>query len=162
MYKIIEALQKFFRPLTKYGTLILIVAIFIVVTVIAFKYFIPISAITNEKFSDVANANTRTMNADIYFFSADWCPYCVKAKPEWQTFKTTNDGKTVNGYVIKCHDVDCTKEGKDNPDTAAMMQTFQIKSFPTVKLTTDDGKKIDFDAKVSSDNLNTFINSVLA
>jgi len=39
MYKIIEALQKFFRPLTKYGTLILIIAIFIAVSCVGFQIF---------------------------------------------------------------------------------------------------------------------------
>ena len=161
MYKIIDALQRYFRPFSKYATLIMIVAVFVVVSVISFKYFIPISKITNEKFSDVANANRRTQNADIYFFFADWCPYCVKAKPEWEAFTDKNNGKVVNGYPIVCHAIDCTKEGKDNPDTAAKMQSFGIQSFPTVKMTTDDGKKIDFDAKISTETLNTFINSVL-
>ena len=161
MYKIIDALQKYFRPFSKYAGLILIVDIFVLVTMFSFKYFIPISKITNEKFSDVANANRRTHNADIYFFFADWCPHCVKSKPEWQQFKDKNNGKVVNGYTIICHDIDCTKEGKDNPDTAAKMQAFDISSFPTVKMTTDDGKKIDFDAKISAVTLDTFINSVL-
>lgn len=161
MYKIIESLQKAFRPYTKYVTILFIVVIFILVALLAFKYFIPIPTITNERFSDVANANQRTLNADIYLFFADWCPYCVKAKPEWQKFKTDYDGKTINNYVIKCHDVDCTKEGKDDPNIASMMQSFEVKSFPTVKLSTDDGKKVAFDAKVTSDNLNNFVNSVL-
>ena len=143
MYKIIDALQKYFRPFSKYAGLILIVAIFVLVTMFSFKYFIPISKITNEK------------------FFADWCPHCVKSKPEWQQFKDKNNGKVVNGYTIICHDIDCTKEGKDNPDTAAKMQAFDISSFPTVKMTTDDGKKIDFDAKISAVTLDTFINSVL-
>ncbi len=162
MYKITNALQKFFSPLTKYGGMILIVGLFIIVAYIFLKYYYPVSNITSEKFSDVANAERRDRNADVYFFFADWCPYCTKAKPEWEKLKDTYKGDNSKlGYNINFHDIDCSNQGNDNPEVASLMQTFGISSFPTVKLTTDDNKKVDYDAKVSFESLDIFLKSTL-
>lgn len=162
MYKIVNALQKFFAPFAKYAGILLIIAIFVTVAILALKYYSPIKKLTNEKFTDVANANRRTQTADVYLFFADWCPYCQKAKPEWQQLKDhyNNKGNSEGNYNVVFHDIDCT-DPKANPDAAAMSQTFKVESYPTIKLTTDDGKKVDYDAKVSYESLVTFIQSTL-
>jgi len=164
----------------KYAVIVLIVVIFIYAGVFMYnKYYTPMKK--NADFADVANANDRGNMADIYFFYADWCPHCKKAKPEWKNFKANNDKKTVNGYTINCIDIDCTKDNGDvvikeyngfdgqkyntgkEPTPipiADIIRNFGVESYPTIKMTKDT-YTIDFDAKVTEQNLETFINTVL-
>jgi len=164
----------------KYAVIILIVAFFIYAGSYMYnKYYIPIKK--NSDHADVANANDRSNNADIYFFYADWCPHCKKAKPEWKNFKSNNDKKVINGYTVNCIDIDCTTDNGDvvitnykaydgtdydtnkNPTPipiADIIRNFGIDSYPTIKMTKDT-YTVDFDAKVTETNLETFINSVL-
>jgi thiol-disulfide isomerase/thioredoxin len=52
--------------------------------------------IKQEKIKDT---NT-ILTADIYYFYTSWCPYCVKARPEWDKFKTFWEHKKKNGYNL--------------------------------------------------------------
>jgi len=162
MSKLVNAFLNYIRPITKYAWVFLIIIIFIILLIILFKrYAVP--AISKSKYKDVANSDQRGLNADIYFFHADWCPHCKKAAPEWAKFQEEYNGKSVNGYVIVTHDVDCTSDSLDtqNQDTANMIKNFNIQGYPTIKLKTDDGKTIDFDSKITSSSLEVFINTVL-
>jgi thiol-disulfide isomerase/thioredoxin len=164
----------------KYAVIVLIVAIFIYVGVFMYnKYYMPMNK--NADFADVANANDRGNIADIYFFYADWCPHCKKAKPEWINFKAHNDNKVINGYTVNCIEIDCTtdngdvviKEYKGNDGLhyntgkqstpipiADIIRNFGVESYPTIKMSKDT-YTVDFDAKVTERNLETFINTVL-
>ena len=92
------------------------------------------------------------------FFHADWCPHCKKAQPEWNTFKSQYDGTTVNGYVIKCVDINCTNE-KDSSVTASINE-YKIESYPTVKMLKDN-QVIEFDSKITNTSLNSFVETML-
>jgi thioredoxin-related protein len=111
---------------------------------------------------DIANANRRTKYCEIYFFNASWCPHCVKCKNAWSQFVNTYDKSTINGYTINCiggvDGVDCST--KDDPKVQELLQSMKIDHFPTVKLVKDQ-ITIDFDAKVTEENLTKFVNSVL-
>ena len=96
--------------------------------------------------------------ATILFFHADWCPHCKKAQPEWNTFKSQYDGTTVNGYVIKCVDINCTNE-KDSSVTASINE-YKIESYPTVKMLKDN-QVIEFDSKITNTSLNSFVETML-
>ena len=164
----------------KYAVIAIIIAIFIYAGSYMYNsYYLPMKKTAD--FADVANANDRGNTSDIYFFYADWCPHCKKAKPEWKNFKANNNKKTINGYTVNCIDIDCTqdngevvisnykafdgtefKTGKESTPIpiADIIRNFGIESYPTIKLTKDT-YTIDFDAKVTEGNLETFINTVL-
>ena len=162
MSKLVNAFLNYIRPFTKYAWVFFIIIIFAIVAYYGYKrYAAPV--ISKSKYKDVANAEQRGYNADIYFFHADWCPHCKKAAPEWAQFQSDYNGKTINGYTIITHDVNCTDDKTDSGDTqvADMIQKFNIQGYPTIKLTTDDGKTIDFESKITKNSLETFINNVL-
>jgi thiol-disulfide isomerase/thioredoxin len=92
--------------------------------------------------------------ANLMLFFADWCPHCIKARPEWDSFKSSMDGKVVNGYKLMFSEYD--DKNKD------MMSKYDVSKFPTIKLI-KDGEIIDLDknTKLNKDNLLDFINSSL-
>ena len=97
---------------------------------------------------------TAPKDATVYFFFADWCPHCKKAKPVWSQFTNKYNGKVVNEYKIICIPVDCTDAEK--PETAQMISQFNVISYPTVKMV-KDGNTYEFDAKITDANLEEFV-----
>jgi thiol-disulfide isomerase/thioredoxin len=95
--------------------------------------------------------------AELLLFSANWCPICKRAAPEWEEVKNEYKGKTVNGYTIVFTDVDCTNE---SPNITKLMDQYKIEGFPTIKLI-KNGQVIEFDAKVTKANLEQFINTAI-
>jgi thiol-disulfide isomerase/thioredoxin len=96
-------------------------------------------------------------NAELILFHVDWCPHCKTAKPEWDTTKSTFDGKKINGYRVVFTDVNCTNETKE---IEKMVSTYKIEGYPTIKMI-KDGQVIDFDAKPTQSSLTKFINSAI-
>jgi len=96
-------------------------------------------------------------SAQLIMFHADWCPHCKTAKPEWETIKTTFEGKKINGYTVAFTDVNCTNETKE---IEKMMSTYKVEGFPTIKLI-KDGQVVDYDAKPTQSSLTKFINSAI-
>ena len=94
----------------------------------------------------------------IYFFHVDWCPHCKTAAPEWKTFSSNYNDDEKNGYTIRCIDMDCTND-KD-PAVQEMIQRYAIEGYPTIKMV-KDGKTIDFDAKVTENNLKKFLENMV-
>jgi thiol-disulfide isomerase/thioredoxin len=162
MSKFVNAFLNYIRPFTKYAWVFLIVIIFVIIAFYAYKKYAS-PAISKSKYKDVANAEQRGLNADLYFFHADWCPHCKKAAPEWSKFESEYNGKSINGYTIITHDIDCTKDSMEDQDqnVADLIKKFDIKGYPTIKLTTDDGKTVDFESKITKNSLETFVNNVL-
>lgn len=154
MAGLVEVVTKYVRP---YYSVILATIIFIIFVIIGYYAYQKYSKTNENKFKDVANANRRNKEATVFFFHVDWCPHCKKALPEWKTFCAQNDGKEINGYKIKCVDIDCTKE---TPDVTRAINEYKIDSYPTVKLLRDENV-IDFESKITSSSLNTFVNTML-
>ena len=96
-------------------------------------------------------------NAELIMFHADWCPHCKTAKPEWETIKSSFEGKKINGYNVIFSDVNCTNETKE---IEKMMSTYKVEGFPTIKMI-KDGQVIDYDAKPTQSSLTKFINSAI-
>jgi len=83
--------------------------------------------------------------AKIYFFYVDWCPHCVKAKPEVANFKKNN----ANVEVVE---VDCDKQ-KD------LAKEFGVRAYPTV-YGFKNGEKVEFNNRVTESNLNDFYSTL--
>ena len=90
---------------------------------------------------------------DLMYFYTTWCPYCKKARPEWDKFKDSISSSGVNGVKIKFIEVNCEKE----PGTA---EKYDVAAYPTIKLVYD-GKVIEYDAKTEVDTLKEFVKSSL-
>jgi len=91
--------------------------------------------------------------AEIMFFYVDWCPHCKTAKPEWENFKNSVQNTTVNGYIIQCLEINCTNE---TAEIESLIKKYKIEGYPTIKME-KDGQVIDFDAKVTENNLMQFV-----
>lgn len=140
-------------------TSVVVLVIFAIVGYYSYVSIMDNKTNADVKFSDVANNGTEVGEVDIKFFFVDWCPYCKTAMPEWQSFCDEYRGKTVNKYKISCsrEGTNCTND--DSPEIKAMMAKYEIQSYPTVILFRDN-KKYDFDAKVTKNALETFIQTV--
>ena len=168
MSKILDLFDKYLKPYYFYILITFVLIIFIIAGYYGYKkYLVP--SIENDKYKDVSNANRRNKEAILYFFYADWCPHCRKAKPEWNSFKQEydNENKLINGYRVVCKGIDCTKDlHDDNCDTECtnvkkLVTQYQVDSYPTVKLINNDGETIEFDSKISKNTLEQFVNTVL-
>jgi len=161
MAYIIDAIQRFIKPYNRYILILFLVLVFVTFSVfLYFRYVSP--KIQTKKFKDVVNEPNRVSSATIYFFHVDWCPHCIKAKPEWDKFTDKYNGKTINGHTLKTIDIDCTKDNKGDPKTQDIIQKNNIKSYPTVKMSIDGGETIELDSKINENSLEQFVNSVLS
>lgn len=166
---IITFLSEKMRPYRTYILIILVLIIFIFVAKYAFEtYFLEQNK--NKDFSDVANTVSRTSGLQVYFFFVDWCPHCVKAKPEWDSFKRQYDNTVVNGYKVRCYSINCTDDNGDevieidmadgsstgmkptSVKTAELIRKYKIDAYPTVKLVKDN-VVTDFDSKITKEAL---------
>ena len=92
---------------------------------------------------------------DIMFYYTNWCPYCKKARPEWDKIKEDYNKKIINGYELHFMEVDCDSKQNENA-----VKENNIDGYPTI-LMKKDGKNIEYDAKPEYKTLELFINSVL-
>jgi thiol-disulfide isomerase/thioredoxin len=143
----------YIKPLDKYILTVIIAIIFVVAGYLGYNWFVR-PTIENHESADLANDNRRISDSEILFFSADWCPHCKTAKPEWNNFKSSFNEKNIGFYKLTCIDVDCT-EG-ENP----LIQEYSVDGYPTIILK-KDGKRIDYDARITEENLKQFINEFL-
>lgn len=131
-------------------SMIILMLIFSLAAYYAYIWYMPKPKITD----DIANANRRDKNAELYFFSVDWCPHCKTAKPEWDKFVANYDGKEMNGFIIKCNTINATND--EDPKISSLLQKFSVDHYPTLKMVVD-GKIIDFQGKIQETSLVKFI-----
>jgi len=96
------------------------------------------------------NQDTEVTTAEVYYFYTSWCPYCVKARPEWNKFKTYWEHKKKNNYTLLFSEIDCDKN-------ESLASKYEVETYPSIKLI-KDGKVYDYDAKPNLENLNKFLN----
>lgn len=154
MSRFLEVVSRASRPYYNYIVLVLVLLIFIIVGRFAYNY---LRKKTQNQFKDVANANRQNKEVAIYFFHVDWCPHCKTAKPEWNNFSRKMDGKEINGYKLKCMDVNCTNE---NSEVSHFIEEFNIESYPTIKMVKDNNK-IEFDSRVKANLLEQFATTMM-
>lgn len=154
MATIYEILSEKLRPHASKIVIFIVLGIFLVAAYYAYNTW---KAPKADKILAEIHQPRGDSETTIYFFFANWCPHCKKAKPEWAQFVSKNDGKMINGYKLKCIDVDCTNS--DLPETTQMISKFGIESYPTVKLMKDN-QFYEFDAKITEANLSEFVTKV--
>jgi len=154
MANIVDVLTKYIRP---YYYFIITFVIIIIFLVAGYYAYISYNSNDKNKFKDVANVNRRNKEATVFFFHVDWCPHCKKALPEWNAFKSQNDGQEINGYVVRCKEMDCTNE---TSDVTRAINEYKIESYPTIKLLKDE-QVVEFDSKISNSALTTFVQTML-
>ena len=150
-----ETVNRYFKPYMFYIIAFVIFIVFVLTGLYAYNKYVK-KELKEKQFKDVANTNTKGVDLEILFFHVDWCPHCKTAKPEWDSFKSAFEGKQLNGYNILCLDVDCTEE--NNSKITQMINKYDIDSFPTVKMNRE-GKIIDYEARITRNNLEEFVNS---
>ena len=96
--------------------------------------------------------------AELLIFTVDWCPYCKKAEPVWDSFAEENNGAVIGGYKMIFEKINCTDE--DNADVKSMQNQFNIEGYPTIKLVKDN-EIIEYDAKPDKETLQQFLQTVL-
>lgn len=156
MPNIITVLSNIGKP---YQTPILIVIVIIIFSLVGYYAYSKYGAVLIEKkpYDDIANANRRSDTVEIMFFSADWCPHCKTAKPEWNKFVNKFNSTIINGYTVNCVEVNCTDP--DNVEIQASIKQFKVEHYPTLKMI-KKGDVIDFDAKISEESLEKFVNAM--
>jgi thiol-disulfide isomerase/thioredoxin len=155
MANIIDVLRRLISPYYYYIIIIAVLVIFLYVTYYA--YYNIYKKSEPNKYKNVANVNRRNKEVTIFFFHVDWCPHCKKALPEWNTFKSQNNEKQINGYIVKCVDLNCTNE---TSDITRAINEYNIDSYPTVKMLKEN-QKIEFDSKITSTALESFVVTML-
>jgi thiol-disulfide isomerase/thioredoxin len=140
---------------TNYKFIILIILAIIVFSIIAFFVLKYSSSSSNNNFKNISNnAGIKSSPTDIYIFYASWCPHCKTALPKWKLFSDSVNGKIINGSLITTHTIDCTNN--DDENVKNIIEKFNVKGYPTVK-GVQDNKIINFDAKITEESLNQFI-----
>ena len=162
MANLVETIyKKVIRPYQYTILLVALIILFSVTGYYGYKYYFKEDIPTRENpTEDVANANNRNSGGEVVevlLFHVDWCPHCKRAMPEWSSFKQQYDGKKMGGYEVKCVDVDCTDE---TSEVTNYINKYDIDSYPTVKMQKGD-QKISFDASVTSENLESFVEMML-
>jgi len=156
MASIIDILyEKYIQPNQTFMLVILMFIIFAIAGYYAYKWYAqPI--IENQTTQDMANYNERKSETTVLLFTADWCPHCKRAKPEWDKFESSHNGKEIGNYIVKTQMVDCT-DG-DSP----LIQQHGIDGYPTVIMIKDNNQRVNYDAKINESSLAGFVQSVLA
>ncbi len=119
--------------------------------------FFPLRAGFNANREHGGSKQEPSKDANLVFFYADWCPHCKVAKPEWDALKAENEGKIINGYNVVYTDYNC---GTVTPEIEDLMNKYDVKGYPTVKLI-KDGQVIDYDAKPTTSTMNQFLTQIL-
>jgi thiol-disulfide isomerase/thioredoxin len=139
--------------------LILIALFFISIAV--YVYFNNIKPGLNKQFvenrefvSEDQDQNREPKVATLYYFYTNWCPYCKKARPVINEFKSKIENKTFNNNRVIVREVDCETD-------SGTADKFKIEGYPTIKLVTEDGTVYDYDARPNVETLMQFLNEVL-
>lgn len=161
---IIEMFYNLIKTNIKYIGILGVIIVFIFVGLYVYnnyvkKLFDP-GYVPNKEFtSHRVNSNGENIdssaqkNATVYYFYADWCPHCVKAKDEVAGIKSNYHEQIINNYRISFEEVNCS-----NPDTETeeKIKKYNVEGFPTIVLETSNGV-IHYDANITDEQVKNFL-----
>ena len=144
------------------GIMIAVIILILVILYVYQQYIAPKmnpDYVANKEWEQSSSDSTSgsTSEVDIMMFTADWCPHCKKAKPIWEEFHNTYDGKVINGYKINIKTINCTND--NDPNVQNLLDKYNVEGFPTIKLL-KNGEVYDYDAKPDKENLKQFLNTM--
>lgn len=82
--------------------------------------------------------------AKLYFFSASWCGYCKRFKPEWEKLKAEPN------LGVQLEEVDCSNEAPK------LAKEYNVKGFPTLILV-HSSNKVTYEGERSANAIISFI-----
>ncbi len=123
------------------GGILFVIVVYMIIKRVFFK----------EGFQDAPTGTT------VYFFFADWCPHCKKAKPHWESAKSKMDGTSVNGTKVVFKEVDCTAK-PPSKEAQDLMKMYGVEGFPTIVLV-KDGTPKKLEEKPTQESISTFVNA---
>ena len=135
--------------------ILFLILIFIAMAIFAYNNYIKPEIdnkhLLNKEFRGKSDDSEQNDALIIYFFT-EWCPYCKKAKPEWDKFQEyVKNVNNTNDYKINLLTIDCDKKPE-------MANKYNIEGYPTIKLI-HKGKTYDYDAKPDKQHLVDFLES---
>lgn len=101
-------------------------------------------------YNDEYRTNIRTKGGDLILFYVNWCPHSQDALTKWNVIKNKY---THPHHSIVFSEVDCEKNSE-------IATNYNITEYPTIILV-KDSKNYEYDANLSEDSLNLFINTVM-
>ena len=146
----------------KFIIILFVVTIFLAVAFYVYNTYISPKInpdfVPNREFTDTSEDSGL---ADLYFFTADWCPYSKKAKPIWNKLKTQFDNKSIKNTKIRFLDIDGEKNEKEMENFEnKFLNGKKIDGFPSIYMVKND-QVIEYEAKPNFEILKNFIESVL-
>lgn len=158
MASLYELVGQYILPYKTQLTVLVVVIFFALLAYYVYQNYNKPKDEVMEQIHQPSNENTATM----HFFTADWCPHCKAVKDVIEEFDNEYDGKVVKNTKIIVIKHDCSDNKSDKVQNE--MKQFGVDSFPTVKLQTsgiNGNNMYDFDAKITRENLENFLSTVL-
>ena len=129
----------------------LAVAVVLFVGVTLFKQFVEkplVTLLTHENFADAPATSGSGGNYKLIMFGVDWCPHCVKAKPEFQALGPT---QTIAGHAVDLQVIN--PETEENP----YKEKVKISGYPTVVLLDAAGNTTEYEGPRSTQGFQDFL-----
>ena len=131
----------------------LAVAVALFVGVTLFKHFVEkplVTMLSHENFADVPSTEGAGAGGDykLIMFGVDWCPHCVKAKPEFQAI---GPKQTIGGHAVELQVIN--PETEENP----YKEKVKISGYPTVVLLDAAGNTTEYEGPRSTQGFQDFL-----
>ena len=145
----------------KFVIILFVVSIFIAVAFYVYTTYISPQMdpdyVPNREFTEQGE----DQSADLYLFTAEWCPYSKKAKPIWEKTKEQFNGKNINNTNLRFIELDGEKNEKEMENFEnKFLNGKKIDGFPSIYMVKND-QVIEYEAKPNAEILKQFIESVL-
>jgi hypothetical protein len=120
-------------------------AIVLFLAVTAYRYYVQPPIIEEETFTD---GGAGAPAYKFVMFGVEWCPHCVKAKPEFEALGST---QTIGAHEVQMQVIDPEKE--ENP----YKESVKISGYPTVVLLDGAGKATEYEGARTTEGFQQFL-----
>ena len=100
--------------------------------------------------NDEYKSSDSVKEGNLILFYVNWCPHSREALNKWNDIKSKYNNPD---YTISFSETDCDKYSE-------LADTYNVKEYPTIILV-KNSKNYEYDANLSEDTLNIFINTVM-